>query len=58
MLASRKLIAAAVATLLCACAPKDGRDASTAAPSPPARPLITLDSHDDIPLDFATPSVD
>jgi membrane dipeptidase len=58
MLTSRRLIAAAAATLLCACAPKDGRDASTAAPAPPARPLITLDSHDDIPLDFATPSVD
>ena len=54
MIASRSLIAATAATLLCACAPKDGRDGSPA----PARPLITLDSHDDIPLDFATPSVD
>jgi len=56
---SRLLAAAATAALLCACAPKDGRDATAKAPaSPPARPLITIDSHDDIPLDFATPSVD
>jgi len=51
-----RLIAAATATVLCACAPKDGRNLSAAAP--PAHALITLDSHDDIPLDFATPSVD
>ena len=55
MTASRnfRLIAATAATLLCACAPKDGRSPSTVAP--PSHPLITLDSHDDIPLDFPTP---
>jgi membrane dipeptidase len=58
MITSRnsRLIAAAAATLLGACAPKDGSGPSAVAPPPP--PLITLDSHDDIPLDFATPSVD
>lgn len=58
MITSRnsRLITAAAATLLCACAPKDGRSPSAVAP--PSHPLITLDSHDDIPLDFATPSVD
>jgi len=50
------LVAAATATVLCACTPKDGRNLSAA--TPPAHALITLDSHDDIPLDFATPSVD
>ena len=52
-----RILVAAAAALLCVCAPNDGRDASSAAP-PPAPSLITLDSHDDIPLDFATPSVD
>ena len=51
------LIAVAAGTLLCACAPKDGRN-SSAEVAPPSHALITLDSHDDIPLDFATPSVD
>ncbi|MEO8466716.1 MAG: dipeptidase [Gammaproteobacteria bacterium] len=50
------LIVATTATLLGACAPKDGRNAN--ATPPPAHALITLDSHDDIPLDFATPGVD
>jgi membrane dipeptidase len=52
-------VAAAAATLLCACSPQDGRETSATASSPrPPQPLITLDSHDDIPLDFATPAVD
>ncbi len=51
-----RLIGAAVAMLLGACAPKDGLSPSAVAPA--SHPLITLDSHDDIPLDFATPSVD
>ncbi len=51
-----RLIAAVAAILLCACAPRDGGNPSAA--TPPSQPLITLDSHDDIPLDFATPSVD
>jgi len=57
MIAARhiRLIAVGMSTLLFACAPKDGREASAA---PGSHPLITLDSHDDIPLDFATPSVD
>ncbi len=54
-----RLLALAAATLLCACTPQQGHDATAKTPSPPsARRLITLDSHDDIPLDFATPSVD
>ena len=58
MIAAHKfrVITAVAATLLCACTPKDGRSPSAAAQ--PSHPLITLDSHDDIPLDFATPSVD
>ena len=51
-----RLIAVGMSIVLLACAPKEGPDAS-ATPSR-SHPLITLDSHDDIPLDFATPSVD
>jgi len=41
--------------LLCACSRGDGaRDTGV----PAAAPLITLDTHVDIPLDFATPAVD
>ena len=50
---------AALTLLLGACAPKT--DAPTPAPTaspPPTAALITIDSHDDIPLDFATPAVD
>ncbi len=50
------LLVAAAALALCACAPKDGRSIGAAAS--PAPKLITLDSHDDIPLDFATANVD
>ena len=40
---------------LCACSRGDGaRDTGV----PAAAPLITLDTHADIPLDFATPAVD
>jgi membrane dipeptidase len=40
---------------LCACSRGDGaRDTG----APAAEPLITLDTHADIPLDFATPAVD
>jgi len=47
--------AALVATALCACSRGDGaRDTGV----PAAEPLITLDTHADIPLDFATPAVD
>ena len=54
-----RLLTLAAATLLCACTPQEGRDATAKAPAAPsARRLITLDSHDDIPLDFATSSVD
>jgi len=40
---------------LCACS---RNDASRDTGAPPAPPLITLDTHADIPLDFATPAVD
>jgi membrane dipeptidase len=51
------LVSAAFAALLCACTPRE--TPRPAASAPPSRaPLITLDSHDDIPLDFATPNVD
>src|SRR4029078_3650604 len=43
--------AAVSAAVLCACSRNDGaRDSG----SPAAPPLITLDTHADIPLDFAT----
>jgi membrane dipeptidase len=52
---ARLACAALAAAVLCACSRNDGsRD--TGAPAAP--PLITLDTHDDIPLDFATPAVD
>jgi membrane dipeptidase len=58
--ASRFAIAT-LATLLAACAQKSEAPAAAVpalpAPAPTAR-LITIDSHDDIPLDFATPAVD
>jgi membrane dipeptidase len=49
----------ALVALLGACAPQDNASppAATNAAAPPGR-LITLDSHVDIPLDFATPAVD
>ncbi len=48
-------LAALCATALCACSRGDGaRDTG----APAAEPLITLDTHADIPLDFATPAVD
>jgi len=47
--------AALAAVAICACSRGDGaRDTG----APAAAPLITLDTHDDIPLDFATPAVD
>jgi membrane dipeptidase len=48
---------AACAAALCACAPKDAPKAA-ATPAPPAPAFVAIDSHDDIPLDFATQSVD
>ena len=48
-------LAALCAAALCACSRGDGaRDTG----APAAEPLITLDTHADIPLDFATPAVD
>ncbi len=56
---SRLLVAGALTVLLGACAPRDDSPASApAAASAPESRLITLDSHVDIPLDFATPAVD
>jgi membrane dipeptidase len=50
---------AALTLLLGACAPKtDAPTPAAPASPPPAAALITIDSHDDIPLDFATPAVD
>jgi membrane dipeptidase len=51
----RLACAALAAAALCACSRNDSsRD--TGAPAAP--PLVTLDTHADIPLDFATPAVD
>src|SRR4029077_21132576 len=51
----RMACAALVATALCACSRGDRARDNRA---PAAEPLITLDTHADIPLDFATPAVD
>ena len=51
----RLACAALALAVLCACSRGDGgRDTG----QPAAEPLITLDTHADIPLDFATPAVD
>ncbi|HVY63658.1 MAG TPA: dipeptidase [Gammaproteobacteria bacterium] len=57
--ASKRTCAIATLAILTACSPKnDGGAGGTAATAPRPAPIITLDSHDDIPLDFATPAVD
>ena len=55
---SSSRLAVAMAALLCACTPPEPARPAATAPAPQRLPLITLDSHDDIPLDFATPGVD
>jgi membrane dipeptidase len=54
----RPLAAVALAALLAACTPQESPKPPVASAPPPAARLITLDSHVDIPLDFATPAVD
>jgi membrane dipeptidase len=52
---ARLAVAAVFVAALGACSRSDApRDTG----APPAAPLITLDTHADIPLDFATPAVD
>jgi membrane dipeptidase len=54
----RLLALCTLAALLGACGPGQSPKPPAAATPAPAARIITLDSHDDIPLDFATPAVD